>query len=74
MTMTEQQKHLQSAVEQQNSILDEINQLNSSLNIKKEQAIKLQGVIEYLTQIGVTLPQSEESSESPEFTEETKEV
>lgn len=60
--MTEQQNHLQTVIEQQKALVSEINELNNSLSLKKEQFIKLQGVVEYLTGLGVTLP--EESKES----------
>lgn len=73
--MTEQQEHLKAALEQQNIIIDEIQRLNNTLNNKREVATKLQGVIEYLTGLGVTLPQEEVPQEttSEESTEETKE-
>jgi hypothetical protein len=68
--VTDQQLHLKSAVKQQIEIIKEINTLNNELSIKKEQATKLQGIIEYLNGLGVRLP--EDSKESvPEFTEET---
>lgn len=69
--MTEQQKHLESAIQQLNTLADEISRLNGTLNIKREQATKLQGVIEYLNGIGVTLPQNNETpSESFEVKED----
>jgi hypothetical protein len=55
--MTEQQTHLQSAISQQKQIAEKINNLSNELSIEKEKFIKLQGVVEYLTNIGVTLPQ-----------------
>jgi hypothetical protein len=55
--MTDQQNHLQSAVKQRNTLIEEMNQLNSTLNIKREQATKFQGIIEYLNGIGVILPE-----------------
>jgi predicted type IV restriction endonuclease len=66
--VTEQQSHLQSAVTQQQKIVDEINSLSNQLVIKREQATKLQGIIEYLNGIGVKLPENTEVS--PEFTSE----
>lgn len=67
--MTEQQKHLESAVQQLNNLADEINRINGTLNVKREQATKLQGIIEYLNGIGVTLPKDEavEESQKPEI-------
>lgn len=60
--MSTQQTHLKSLVEQQKQIIMELNELNNQVNIKKEQAIKLQGVIEYLTQLGVTLEEPSQES------------
>jgi hypothetical protein len=54
--MTEQQQHLKQLLEQRN-------QLEVQLNSNRELFLKLQGAIEYLVQIGVTLPQEETNSE-----------
>jgi len=58
--MTEQQKHLQQVLEQQQQVIAEVNNLNNQLNVKRELATKLQGVIEYLEQTGVKLLTPEE--------------
>jgi plasmid maintenance system antidote protein VapI len=58
--MTDQQKHLQQVIEQQQQTINEINTLNNQLTTKREIALKLQGVLEYLEQTGVTLPTQEE--------------
>lgn len=58
--MTEQQTHLQQVIEQQQQLVSEINTLNNQVATKRELAIKLQGVIEYLQQTGVVLPTTEE--------------
>ncbi len=75
--MTEQQQHLKAALDQQAALIDEIQKFNNALNTKRELATKLQGVIEYLTGVGVTLPPEElpeTTEETPkESTEETKE-
>lgn len=55
--MTEQQQHLKSATDQQKQLIDELQKLTSEVNAKREMAIKLQGIIEYLTGTGVTLPE-----------------
>jgi hypothetical protein len=60
--MTEQQQTLKNALENQKSIISEINEMASTINTKREFVLKLQGVIEYLTSTGVTLP--EEISET----------
>ena len=54
--MTDQQKHLQQVIEQQQQTINEINILNDQLTTKREIALKLQGVLEYLEQTGVVLP------------------
>ncbi len=51
--MTEKQQHLQQILEQQKQVIAEINDLNSQITTKREVALKLQGVIEYLQQTGV---------------------
>ncbi len=61
--MTEQQQHLANLLEQRNSLEQQISQ-------NRELFWKVQGAIEYLTQIGVTLPEPEEAEET-EFTEES---
>ena len=58
--LTEQQKHLQSVLEQQNTLVSEINTLESQARSKREMAVKLQGIVEYLGGIGVELPKEEE--------------
>jgi hypothetical protein len=58
--MTEQQQHLANLVQQRA-------QLDAEISKNRELFWKVQGAIEYLTQIGVTLPE-------PETTEETEET
>ena len=54
--LTEQQGHLQSVIAQQQDLVNEINMLQAQIKSKKELLNKTQGVIEYLTQLGVKLP------------------
>ena len=61
--LTEQQGHLQSILNQQKELANEINQLNAQLTSKKELFNKTQGVVEYLSTIGVTLPEPEAPAE-----------
>ena len=68
--LTEQQKHLQSVIEQQQTLISEINTLEAQAKSKREMAVKLQGIAEYLNGIGVKLPTAEEAA--PEAS--TKEV
>jgi hypothetical protein len=53
--MTEQQQHLQNLLQQKSSIEQQLLQ-------SRELLLKVQGVIEYLTQIGVTLEDTENQS------------
>ena len=62
--LSEQQKHLQSVLEQQQTLVSEINTLESQARSKREMAVKLQGIVEYLGGIGVELPKEEEAAES----------
>ena len=57
--LTEQQGHLQSILTQQQDLANEINQLQAQITTKKELFNKTQGVVEYLTQVGVKLPEEE---------------
>jgi hypothetical protein len=58
--MTEQQQHLQQVLEQQKELVSEVRELDSKIALKRELYMKLQGVVEYLQQTGVTLPEVEE--------------
>ena len=66
--LTEQQQHLQNVVSQQNQLVAEINDLNAQADAKRQQAIKLQGIMEYLNEMGVSLPQPEDVSPVEEDT------
>ena len=57
--MTEQQEHLKNLLEQRNNLEQQMNQ-------NRELFWKVQGAIEYLTQIGVSLPQPEAVTEVEE--------
>ena len=57
--LTEQQTHLQSVIQQQQTLSQEVQQLNAALDSKRSMFTKLQGVREYLEQTGVTLPEPE---------------
>jgi len=58
---TDQQNHLKSVVEQSQTLVNEINQLEGTAKQKREMLLKLQGIIEYLQQTGVELPKEEEA-------------
>ena len=57
--MTDSQTHLKSAIEQRNNIVKDIEELNKQVNSKRELGLKVQGIIEYLEQTGVKLPEEE---------------
>ena len=63
--LTEQQNHLQSILNQQKELANEINMLQGQLNAKRELFSKTQGVVEYLQTIGVKLPEPEETAPEP---------
>ena len=70
--MTDQQNHLKQVLEQQKGLIEEINALNSQITSKREMAVKLQGIAEYLDQLGVKVP--EETEEEAPAAEATTEV
>ena len=57
MACTDHEKHLKSLVQQQAALSQEI-------EAKRNTLFKVTGAIEYLTEIGVTLPKNEEKSPS----------
>ena len=57
--MTEQQNHLAGLLEQRQTIVNEINELNAQVSAKRELVLRAQGAIEYLQQVGGTLPEPE---------------
>ena len=61
LKMTEAQTHLKSAIEQRDSIVKEIQDLNTKVANKRELGLKVQGIIEYLEQTGVKLPEEAEA-------------
>ena len=67
--LTEQQKHLQSVLEQQQTLIAEINTLDAQAKSKREMAVKLQGIAEYLNGIGVQLATAEEAAPEASATE-----
>ena len=72
--MTEQENHLKQVLTQQKTLVDEINALNNQITSKREMAVKLQGIAEYLDQLGVKVPKEEtEDGEAPEAAAEVVE-
>ena len=72
--LTEQQKHLQSVLEQQQTLISEINTLEAQARTKREMAVKLQGIAEYLNGIGVKLPEPEGAAPAAPETSNTEVV
>ena len=75
--MTDQplhQVHLQSAQQQQQQLLSEIQELQNQISTKRELVLKVQGVIEYLQQIETSSQMNDEESveEPAEKTKKTK--
>lgn len=64
--MTEQREHLKNLLNQRNSIQKELDSLRMEMENKREVFLKVQGAIEYLTQIGVTLEEVEQSTAESE--------
>ena len=62
--MTEQQQHLKNLLQQRASLQQQINK-------NKELFWKVQGIIEYLVELGVTLPESKPEEESSQPEEES---
>ena len=60
--MTDQENHLKQVLTQQKALVDEINALNNQITSKREMAVKLQGIAEYLDQLGVKLPKKKRNS------------
>ena len=60
--MSEQQDHLTNLLKQRQDLIDEINGLQSQAAAKRELLLRASGAIEYLQQIGVTLPEEGEAA------------
>ena len=73
--MSEQQSHLANLLQQRQTLIDEINDLQQQAAGKRELLLRASGSIEYLQQIGVTLPEEkpEEPAADPEIVEEVAE-
>ena len=64
--MTDQENHLKQVLTQQKALVDEINALNNQITSKREMAVKLQGIAEYLDQLGVKVPTEEAAAPAAE--------
>ena len=72
--MTDAQTHLKSAIEQRDAIVQEIQELNTKVANKRELGLKVQGIIEYLEQTGVKLPEEVEAPAAEEAPRPEEEV
>tara|TARA_B100000287_G_scaffold247803_1_gene232946 strand:+ start:95 stop:319 length:225 start_codon:yes stop_codon:yes gene_type:complete len=73
MTQNSQhQTHLESAIEQQKQLLNDVQELNNQVATKKEIILKVQGVIEYLQQVTATPEEPTEPVVVPEETKKAK--
>ena len=61
--MSEQQDHLSNLLTQRQTLMNEINGLQQQVNEKRDLLLRATGAIEYLQQVGVTLPEPEPSPE-----------
>ena len=68
--MTEQQQHLANLVEQRESLKQNIAELQTESNARRELYLKVQGAIEYLSGTGVVLPESESTLDEDSVSEE----
>ena len=64
--MIDHETQFKQILETQRTLSTEIQELNNSLSIKREQFLKLQGIVEYLSANGITPEENEkvELSES----------
>jgi hypothetical protein len=61
--MEEQKNHLKNLFQQKQNLFQEIDTLQNQLVAKKELYLKVQGALEYLSQIGVSLDETENQEE-----------
>jgi len=61
--MIDHETHLKQIFENQKTLSTEIQELNNVLNVKREQFMKLQGIVEYLTSNGIKLEQPEQQEQ-----------
>ena len=72
--MTEQQQHLANLLEQRNALKTDLVKLDETTESRKELFFRVQGAIEYLTQIGIELPEPEAEAEPEAEVAETEVV
>ena len=65
MELTDHQTHLKSVTEQAQGLISEIQNLETQAKNKRDMLLKLQGIIEYLQQTGVEMPQEAPAPPTP---------
>jgi hypothetical protein len=76
MATEEQKVHMQNLVNQAKQLSSDLANLQSQSSAKRDLFLKVQGAIEYLQQIGVSIPtedEPEQTEDEPEQTEEESE-
>jgi hypothetical protein len=61
--MIDHEAHLKQIFENQKTLSTEIQELNNVLNVKREQFMKLQGIVEYLSANGIKVEQPEQTEQ-----------
>jgi len=61
--MIDHETHLKQIFENQKTLSTEIQELNNVLNVKREQFMKLQGIVEYLSANGIKVEQPEQTEQ-----------
>jgi len=64
--MTEQQEHLTNLLKQRQALKEEYEQLSALLTTKRDLLLRVDGAIEYLSQIGVTVAEPVDGSDEDE--------
>ena len=61
--MIDHEAHLKQIFENQKTLSTEIQELNNVLNVKREQFMKLQGIVEYLSANGIKVEHPEQTEQ-----------
>jgi hypothetical protein len=61
--MIDHEAHLKQIFENQKTLSTEIQELNNVLTVKREQFLKLQGIVEYLSANGIKVEQPEQQEQ-----------
>ncbi len=62
--MIDHESHLKQILENQKALSNEIQELNNVLAVKREQFLKLQGIVEYLSSNGIKPEENEQKDKS----------